>query len=415
MSAREPMLVVVPGRPGHAAGVDARTIAAAGLASGLAHVCGGATMVDGSGVRDAAGAVAGSVRVSAEASKARGVVRRMPAVIRPALGDVAAVRADRDMRRRLKGADARAYGAVLQYHHRFQRAGIDFARRHDIPVALRVEALEVREEAAWGVRRPGYGRWVERGGEADLLRRADLVVPVSEELDGALAGLGIPAERRLVVPNGVDVDAFSPGPADEAIRREIGAQGRFVVGWVGGFRPFHGLDMLETFVHALRALRSDAVVCLLGGGPLRGELDRRAAELGRRVVVRGPAAHAEVPAWLRSFDACVLFSDAAAFHYSPLKLAEYMACGRPVVAPAVGDLPGLLHDGVDAMLVPKADARALAQAVTLLQDDPSLAARIGEEARRTAVATWSWDERARVIMDALDERRLSAAPGGRHG
>jgi glycosyltransferase involved in cell wall biosynthesis len=184
---------------------------------------------------------------------------------------------------------------------------------------------------------------------------------------------------------------------------------------VGGFRPFHGLDMLEGFVDALRALRPDAGLCLLGGGPLRDDLERRAAALGSGIVVRGPAIHADIPRWIRSFDACVLFSDAAAFHYSPLKLAEYMACGRPVVAPAAGDLPERIHDGRDAIVVPKADARALALGVARVADDPALAARLGREARRTAAAAWSWDERAKVIADALDGRRTAVAPGGRHG
>ena len=415
MSAPDPVLLVVPGRPGNAAGVDARTIAAAGLAVGLAHAYGAVTMVDGSGVRTVAEAEAGSVRAAAAPSSTRGVVHRLPSFVRPALGDAAALRADLDMRHRLDGAGHRRFGAVVQYHHRFQRAGIDFARRRGIPVAVRVEALEVAEESAWGVRRPGYGGWVERVGEVDLLRRADLVLPVSDELDRSLARMGIPDERRLVLPNGVDLTAFSPGPADDVIRRDLGAQGRFVVGWVGGFRPFHGLGLLEGFVDALRALRPDAMLCLLGGGPMREELERRAAALGPAVVVRGPAAHADVPRWIRSFDACVLFSDAAAFHYSPLKLAEYMACGRPVVAPAVGDLPGLLHDGRDAVLVPPADAPALAQAVAGIAADPARAARLGEAARRTAAATWSWDERARTIAEALEGRRLVDAAGGRHG
>jgi glycosyltransferase involved in cell wall biosynthesis len=415
MSGLDPVLLVVPGRPGNAAGVDARTIAAAGLASGLANACGAVTMVDGSGVRDIADAETGSVRAASAPSGARSVVRRLPPAVRPALGDLAAVHADRDMRRRLDGASHRRFGAVVQYHHRFQRAGIDFARRRGIPVAVRVEALEVAEESSWGVRRPGYADWVERVGEADILRRADLVLPVSDELDRGLARLGIPDERRLVLPNGVDLRAFAPGPADEDIRRDMGAGDRFVVGWVGGFRPFHGLDMLEGFMDTFRELRPDAVLCLLGAGPMRQDLERRAASLGPAVVVRGPAAHADVPRWIRSFDACVLFSDAASFHYSPLKLAEYMACGRPVVAPAVGDLPRLLHDGHDAVLVPKADAPALARAVAGIAEDPARAARLGEEARRTAAATWSWDERARAIADALDGRHLVAPVGGPHG
>jgi glycosyltransferase involved in cell wall biosynthesis len=335
-------------------------------------------------------------------STARAAVRRLPASVRPAVGDAAAWREDRAMAARLRRIEGRPR-AIVQFHHRFQRAPQSFARAHGIPFALRIEALEVREESAWGVRRPGYGRAVERWGERDLIRGADLVAPVSRELDRALAGIGIPSGRRSVVPNGVDVDAIAPGPADEGLRRSLGLDGRFVVGWVGGFRAFHGLGLVPAFVDALARLVPSATLCLVGAGPLRADLERVAAATDN-VIVTGPVAHEDIALWLRTFDAGVLFGEEGAFHYAPLKLLELMAAGRPVVAPAVGDLAQDLTNGHDALVVRPGDAAALATAVAAVAEDPALAARLGTEARRTVERDASWEARARALMAALDAR-----------
>src|SRR5262249_29462186 len=149
---------------------------------------------------------------------------------------------------------------VVQFHRRFHREGLALAARSGVPAVLRVEALEVREEGAWGVHRPAYGPLVERIGERRILAETDLFAPVSTEGDAVLADLGVPQTRRVVVPNGVDLDRFSPGPADDRLHR-LGLGGRFVVGWIGGFRPHHGLSQVEPVARILRAEAPEAVLC----------------------------------------------------------------------------------------------------------------------------------------------------------
>jgi glycosyltransferase involved in cell wall biosynthesis len=406
-------LLILPGRKSRAAGIDARRIAAAGLAEGLRRAAGDVVFVDADGPHDPRAVERASVLAADAASAGRSTVRRIPAGLRPGVGDAAAVRSDLRMAQTLRDVSPSGITSVVQFHHRFQRAGGRYARRHGIPLAMRVEALEVQEEAAWGVRRPGYGGAVQRLGEFDLLKRADLVVPVSSQLDAALARGGIPAARRLVVSNGVDLDAFRPGDADAELRRGIGGVGRYVVGWIGGFRPFHGLETVETFVAALRARRPDAVLCLVGAGPLRADLERRAAASDGGLVVTGPAEHEDIPRWIRSFDACVILGGGGSFHYSPMKALEYLACGRPVVAPLAGDLDRDLEDGRDCRLVPPGDVRALARAVADIAEDPDLAARLGTQGRRTVERTASWQGRARAILDGLASVEPAVLTGGR--
>jgi glycosyltransferase involved in cell wall biosynthesis len=280
------------------------------------------------------------------------------------------------------------------------------AREAGAPLVLRVDALEVREEAAWGVRRPGWGRIVEQLGEVSLLRRADLVAAVSDDIDDALAELGIEDERRVVVPSGVDLDAMTPGGDELELRRRNGLDGRFVVGWVGGFRPFHGLEAIPDIARGLRRSVPGAVLCLVGTGPLRGLVADRIRGLEDVVRIFDPVAHSEVPRWIRSFDVCLLLASDGPFHYSPLKLYEYLACGRPVVAPGLGEMGRVLSDGRDALLVPRGSPQAVVEAIARLAAQPALRAGIGARGRLTAERRGSWGARAATLLDAAEARGL---------
>jgi glycosyltransferase involved in cell wall biosynthesis len=94
------------------------------------------------------------------------------------------------------------------------------------------------------------------------------------------------------------------------------------------------------------------------------------------------------------------------FHYSPLKLAEYLAAGLPVVAPAVGQVARRLTDGVDAVVVPPHDVAALGASLRRLRDDPEERARLGKAARAAAEAEWSWDNQIRRVLDVVASRGL---------
>jgi glycosyltransferase involved in cell wall biosynthesis len=99
--------------------------------------------------------------------------------------------------------------------------------------------------------------------------------------------------------------------------------------------------------------------------------------------------------------ALVLAEPDRAFHYSPLKLAEYLAAGLPVIAPRVSQCTERLRDGVDALLVTPGDQNALRDALRYLRDDPAARAALGMRARAAAEEQWSWDRQVRRILCAL--------------
>lgn len=407
------ILVIVPGRSGRAAGVDARLLAAAGLADGFAHWCGGVDLLTSDGLEEVAspsqhgeaapsgGRGRDAVRSAGAPSVAGRAVSRLPRSVAAALGDARALTDARRLRSVAASIPKRGYAVVVQFHRRWNDAGEQVARRDGAPFVVRVEALEVREEADWGIHRPGWGRPLERVAERRILDRADLLVSVSSVLDRQLEAMGIPPERRVVVPNGVDLDRFSPGPPDHGIRAGIGSPDSFVIGWVGGFRPFHGLEMVPDLARRLLHAVPSAILCLVGAGPMRAQVARSVEPFANVRLV--PAVDpTDVPRWIRSFDAGLVLADARqGFHYSPMKLLEYLACARPAIAARAGDVGSMVRDEEQALLVEPGDVDGYVEAIARLADDRALGRRLGVAGRELVVAGGGWDQRARAILDAL--------------
>jgi glycosyltransferase involved in cell wall biosynthesis len=296
---------------------------------------------------------------------------------------------------------------VWQRHDLFHTAGLDLARRLGAPSVLFVPAAKVWEADGWGTTRPGWGRWLERRGERPALLGADLVACGSELVVEQVLRIGVPHRRVLLTPTGVDLELFAELPDPTPLRRRLGLQDRLVVGWVGSFRRFHAL---EQAVEAAAAV-SGAALLLLGDGPERARIERLAHDLGVSATFTGTVPHDELPTYLAAMDVAVILAPRdEPFHYSPLKLAEYLAAGLPVVAPAAGQLAQRLTDGADAVVVPPHDVGAVVAALRRLRDDPEERARLGKAARAAAEAEWSWDHQVRRVVEALASVRRETAP-----
>ena len=209
-----------------------------------------------------------------------------------------------------------------------------------MPSVLFVPAAKVWEAERWGTTRPGWGGWLERRAERPALLGADLVACGSETVVEQVLRIGVPDERVLLTPTGVDLELFAEPPDPAPLRRRLGLDGRFVVGWIGSFRRFHALEQAVEAAAGLPA----AALLLVGDGPERARIERLAHDLGVPATFTGTVPHHELPAYLAAMDAAVILAPRnEPFHYSPLKLAEYLAAGLPVVAPAAGQLARAAH------------------------------------------------------------------------
>jgi len=287
---------------------------------------------------------------------------------------------------------------VWQRHELFHRAGIDLARTLGVPSVLFVPAPLVWEREQWGIARPRWAGPLERRGEQRALRAADLVACGSTAVVEEVTRMGVPEARTIITPTGVDLGLFEHVGDAGALRHQLGLDGKFVVGWVGSFRRFHAI---EQAVEAMVGVEG-ATLLLVGDGPERPRIVDLARSRNVTAVFTGTVPHDQLPLHLAAMDAAlVIAASDAPFHYSPLKLAEYLAAGLPVVAPRLGQPPERLVDGVDAVLVDAGDVPAISAALRHLRDDPVRRAEISRAARAAAEATWSWDDQVRRVTAAV--------------
>lgn len=288
---------------------------------------------------------------------------------------------------------------IYERYNLYYLAGALLARRRKLPFLVEVNAPLVHERARFhNLRLERLARW----SEAFVWRAADRVLPVTEVLAGHVTAAGVRAEQIVVIPNGIHPEEFPKAPAAQTAEKA-----ELVLGFVGFIRDWHGLD---TVVRAIAAWRGQPRLSLVvvGEGPARQDLERLAAELGvsERVRFTGLAERGEIPRLISGFD--IALQPAAVPYASPLKVIEYMAAGRAIVAPDQPNLRELLEDGRTALLFDpgrQPAGQAMWEAVLRLAQDSRLRARIGAAAQDEVAArdlTWSGNAR-RVVMLARAE------------
>jgi teichuronic acid biosynthesis glycosyltransferase TuaC len=224
------------------------------------------------------------------------------------------------------------------------------ARKLGIPVVLGARGSDLR--------RPGD--WLSARLTRQALRRATLVITVSEDLKRIAIEMGVPAERVQSIPNGCDLDVFFPADRLEARRELRIAADRRVVLFVGRLVEVKGVEVLVEAARLALARSPSLELVLVGDGPLRESLERQAREkLGAHARFTGPLPPEKIARWMAAADVVCLPS------YSegcPNVVIEALACGRPVVASEVGGVPELVSADT-GILVPPGRPEALAEAL----------------------------------------------------
>ena len=289
---------------------------------------------------------------------------------------------------------------VWQHHDLFQQAGFALARRYRCPAILFVDAPQVWESRKWGIRRPGWGNLVERWGERPQFRRADLVACVSDEVAEAVIARGAAPERVIVTP--CTADSIRRAVPRRDLRREWGLDQEVVVGWIGSFRPFHQAEAIVRAVAALQT-KQPPVLLMVGDGPTRSQCEALAQRLGVvRALFPGAVPHTEMVDYLQAIDVAVIPGGSAPeFHYSPLKLKEYLAAGRATVAPRVGEMLRVLNDGSDALLYDAGDEQEMAMAIRTLVEDRNLRGEVGSRGRVTYDRLFTMDRQLDLVSEKL--------------
>ena len=301
------------------------------------------------------------------------------------------------------------------------RSGVGAAcRRLGMPYVLYVEADDVLEHDYMGKPITGLLRWRIGQMMRHNLRAADRVICVSgPSRDHLVAAWRVPEAKIVVLPNGVDTEAFKPNPVARAeVRASMNLGDSPTIVFVGGFYVWHDTSTLLRSFGRVVASRPDARLLLVGDGEHRPAAARLAAELGLAGSARfvGAVPHAEVPRVLAAADIAVApYPEMRqTMWFSPLKLFEYMASGLPIVATAVGQIAEVIRPGGNGLLVPPGDELALAAALESLVADRELRTRLGQQAREDAVRERSWDHYV-ARLEQVFEAAIESRRGGRRG
>jgi glycosyltransferase involved in cell wall biosynthesis len=275
--------------------------------------------------------------------------------------------------------------------------GLWLARKYSVPLVLEVNAPLAYEQKQY--RGLTFSSLAERT-ERMIWRGADLVIAVSDSLRQHLQEAGVQPERIRILPNAVDTNLFRADLDGEPVRKRVHLEGRFVVGFLGTFKQWHGTDLLMEAFRRLHQVDADIHLLLVGDGPLRESLQQkiRQATLEGAVTLAGKVAHQEVPLYLAAMNVAVApYPDLSKFYFSPLKLFEYMAAGRAIVASRLGQVAEVIVDGESGLLFKPGDVEDLVRCIRRLREDSRLRVALGKQARMTS-RSYTWSKNAGQVV-----------------
>jgi glycosyltransferase involved in cell wall biosynthesis len=308
---------------------------------------------------------------------------------------------------------ARAFkpDVIYERYNLYLLAGLLVKRRLGIPLLLEVNAPLAYERAKFGgLALARLASWAE----GTAWRGADFVLPVTGVLAQHLYEAGVDKSRVVVVPNGINEEHFSDAPSVEEARARVGWNDAFVLGFTGFVRDWHGVDRVISWMATPQA-PSNVCLLVVGDGPVRATLEHLAETLGigSRVSFTGFVPRTDVPGLVSAFD--VALQPAVTPYASPLKLFEYMALGKAIIAPRLPNIEEILSDGENAVLFDHARPGSMESVLTSICADADLRKRIGEGARETIHRlnlTWRGNaERVTNLVRSIGQSNVSGMSG----
>jgi colanic acid biosynthesis glycosyl transferase WcaI len=240
-----------------------------------------------------------------------------------------------------------------------------------------------------------------------LYRHSDRIVVVTPAFKKHLIEhWRVPEEKILVVENGVDANLFGKRPLNVPLRRELGAEEKFVVSYIGTIGNAHGLETLVEAATLLRERAPNVLFLLVGEGAEKQRIVSLANARGlTNVLFVGPQPREKIPAYIAASDACLVLLKSAELFKTvlPTKMLEFMSCARPVILGVDGHAREVMEQADAGIFIQPEDPAELVEAILRLAADPVLCQSLGRNGRRHVLQFFSREHTARAYLEILQD------------
>jgi glycosyltransferase involved in cell wall biosynthesis len=275
-----------------------------------------------------------------------------------------------------RAIEATKPGFIYERYALNTACGVWASRRYGIPLVLEVNAPLFHEQFKLG--RLCFTR-LAKFSERWICSHSTWTIVVSQVMKDMLVRDGVPSDKLLVMPNGIDPARFRADLSGERVRSQYGLRDKLVVGFVGWFRPWHGLEMLLEIMKETDLAKLDAHLLLVGDGPAYSTLRQYATthNLLSVVTFTGPARHEDIPEHLAAMDIAV--QPSATEYACPMKLLEYLGMGKCVVAPDQPNIREIVEPGKTAFLFQPGSKQDLAATLVKVALDKEARMRVSRQ------------------------------------
>lgn len=291
---------------------------------------------------------------------------------------------------------------IYERHSFFTFETVRLAKKYNIPII--VEVNEIAGEKR--VRKQVFVKLAKHV-ENYVFQNADSIIVVSRHLEEKIQSRISGGRKIYVIPNAVDLEKFTPCALDAEYRKKLSlGDNAVIIGFIGWFVPWHRLDfLLDVFGEIVK--KNDAYLILIGDGVLRDTLKEMTRDKGidERVKFLGAIPHVEIPRCINAMDVCVIPESNE--YRSPIKMFEYMAMGKAVVAPDLEPIRSVIADCKEGFIFKRGDRDDFIRSLSLAIDDEPLRKRVGVKARETIVAKYTWAKNAENVLNIYEKVRIN--------
>ncbi len=304
----------------------------------------------------------------------------------------------------IKQLRRKEYSLIYERYAIFNMAGVLAARLFNVPIVLEVS---FHSNTFVYPKRTRFFLFLANMMDKFIFNSADAIVTVSSVLKtGLVNDFKVVGTKIIVLPNAVDVELFNPIVSGAQIRDKYNLDSNKVIGFAGGFYPWHGLELLVEAAEEVIKVIPGIKFMLIGDGPMKDSLKSKVGGLKMEgsFIFTGSIPHNELPQYISCFDVGVM-PDSNDYG-SPMKIFEYMAMEKPTLAPKLGPIEEVVEDTVNGLLFTPKDKQRLSDAIISLLSDEKLYRQISQNSRKSVLAEHTWVKNADKIIAFMTTKQI---------